>query len=236
MTPAPTYPPAAVLFDFDNVSDTVYDYAYPILAAAGFKGTAYATSGNVGAAGYISLAEYQELYAAGWDVANHSATHPYLANLSQAAQETELETCAAYLEANAMPRAARMVAYPNGSYNTSTLAAMAATGMLTGRTFTNDDPVTQGVPISDLYQIDGVYNLYNNDGLMTVAAATAALDQPSPDNLVIYLSHGVDPEGTGRNWTSADYAALVAHVKARGCRVVTISQLYDYVQAGYVWP
>ena len=31
-------------------------------------------------------------------------------------------------------------------------------------------------------------------------------------------------------------AALVAYVKAQGCRTVTISQLWDYAQAGYVWP
>jgi len=249
MTPPPPEPPVlpeAVLFTFDNAWDSVYTHAYPTLEAQGFKGTVYATSGTIDShEPYITLAQYQEMYADGWDVGNHCSVHVYLADQTEAEQEAYLETCALYLEANGMPRAARHVAYPNGSWDEDTFTAMAATGMLTGRTFARSGMTEQLTPIVNPYEIKGVYNLYNNSNVRTVEAAQQILTTGSPGRIVTFLVHTLEPAGAesgdpgyedGTGWTPEAFAELVAYVKGLGVPVVTISQLYAYIQAGYVWP
>lgn len=223
--------PEAVMFHFDDIFASIYERAYPILAAEGFPATAYCIQSHVGDGAYCTLAQYQELYADGWDVGNHTVNHAHLDTLTEAQQEAEIGNCAAYLTTNGMPRAAKHVAYPFGGYNEDTLTAMAATGMETGRRVSAGQMT---VPIGNPYLLVGTVALYSST--MPLANAKAALHSTTPGRIVTYLCHDIDTDGGSGAFREADFAALVAYVKAQGCRVVTISQLYDYIQAGYVWP
>ena len=226
--PAP-HAPEAVLFTFDDVADDVYQNALPILEAAGFTATVYQVSGLVGTSNYATLPHLKALYAAGWDVGNHTATHAHLDELAEGAQETELETCSAYLEANGMPRAARHVAYPYGGYNADTLTAMAATGQLTGRrTYVLPD----GNPYASLHEIGGTSGIGADS---TVPAAKYRLRNCAAGEIVILIGHRVAAPPASAISPEA-FAEVVDYVTALGCRVVTITELYDYVQAGYTWP
>lgn len=224
--------PEAVLFQFDDAAASVYERAFPILQAAGFPATAYAATVWMNAANWVNVAQYQEMYAAGWDVGCHTTNHVDLTELTQAQQEAEIDDNATYIESLGMPRGARHVAYPMGLYNADTLAACTAVGMKTGRTVS---PADQLVPVAAPYEIKGVHNLYTTS--MPLADAIAKVHPiTTPNRIVVYLCHGLTDEGSESKYAEADFAALVAAVKASGVRVVTISQLYDYIQAGYVWP
>ena len=84
----------------------------------------------------MTLAQLQELYAAGWDVGNHSDSSAQLTSMTLAEAKASLIDCASYLENNGMPRAARQVAYVDGQYNDTVLQAMHDTGMQSGTTIT----------------------------------------------------------------------------------------------------
>lgn len=219
-----------VMFRFDDGYASVYDLAYPVLSAAGMTATCYVNSATIGTAGYMTEEQIIELDGAGWDIANHTATHANLTTLTEAQQETELSTCAAYLDGLGLTRASHHVAYPWGQIDANTSTAMTATGMLTG---IKTGPRLQTTPIASLESINGVTGLSSTT---TLAAATAQVDPLGGKRIVTYLGHKIATSAAEITWATDDFRALADHVGSRGCRAVTISQLYDYVQAGYVWP
>ena len=219
-----------VMFRFDDGYASVYDLAYPVLSAAGMTATCYVNSATIGTANYMTEEQIIELYGAGWDIANHTATHANLTTLTEAQQETELATCAAYLDGLGLTRASHHVAYPWGQSNADTATAMTATGMLTG---IKTGSGLQTTPIADLKNINGVTDLTSTT---TLAAATAKVDPLGGKRIVTYMGHKIATSAAAITWATDDFKALVDHVGSRDCRAVTISQLYNYVQAGYVWP
>jgi peptidoglycan/xylan/chitin deacetylase (PgdA/CDA1 family) len=68
-----------VLLTFDDSLAGVQTEIVPRLTAAGMRATLYALPSKIGTAGYLTLAQLQTLYAAGWDIASHTNTHTRLA-------------------------------------------------------------------------------------------------------------------------------------------------------------
>jgi hypothetical protein len=64
-----------VVLSFDDGWDSQYDIAFPYLTSKGMVATAYVVEDYIGQANFMSLAEVQELYTAGWDIANHTKDH-----------------------------------------------------------------------------------------------------------------------------------------------------------------
>ena len=58
----------AVCITFDSGFSKVYDWAFPVMKANGIVGNVYALPRQVGVAGYMTQAKYNELYANGWDI------------------------------------------------------------------------------------------------------------------------------------------------------------------------
>lgn len=105
-----------IIFRFDDIKESVYDYAFPRMKARKWRGCVAAISDNVGTAGVMTLAELQDLYANYWDIMNHTSDHSaggvgvdpddYLAKVS---------ICKKYLCDNGMPRAADVFIPPGNS-------------------------------------------------------------------------------------------------------------------------
>jgi peptidoglycan/xylan/chitin deacetylase (PgdA/CDA1 family) len=70
-----------VLLSFDDGNATVYTRAFPVMSAAGMAGTLYLNGNRIDTAGGLSLSQVQEMYASGWDVANHTIDHTPLAQM-----------------------------------------------------------------------------------------------------------------------------------------------------------
>jgi hypothetical protein len=68
-----TKPQIVVQFD-DNWAEQ-YSEAFSYMGGKGLKGTVFAIQNRVGTAGYTTLAQLQEMYAAGWDIGNHTLDH-----------------------------------------------------------------------------------------------------------------------------------------------------------------
>lgn len=60
---------------FDDASETVYTVAYPYMRERGMVGTIYMCGSLVNTPGYLTTNQLNELYAAGWDICNHTYSH-----------------------------------------------------------------------------------------------------------------------------------------------------------------
>jgi peptidoglycan/xylan/chitin deacetylase (PgdA/CDA1 family) len=153
------------VISFDDGWSTQYTEGFAYMKPRGLKATMYIVSSYVGQASRVTTAQLQEMYDAGWDIANHTTTHTDLSTLTQAQVESELFTCQAFIINNGWSRysSPKHVAYPFGGYSTASLTAMSTQGMLTGRTTSNRIQANQ---------IDNPYLLARQYHDYTFSAAT----------------------------------------------------------------
>jgi peptidoglycan/xylan/chitin deacetylase (PgdA/CDA1 family) len=210
-------PLVLITHDLDQAeSHTIYSKSFAYLQPRNIKATAYVQTNLMETGSIPSNAQLQEMNAAGWDIGNHSITHPLFTALTQAQIEAELSGAQAALEAIGLTRASKHVAYPSGQYDADTWAAMTATGMLTGRTVS---PSTQSYP-TNLYEIGYLLWLENSTPI-TLAAAKAAIDTAKAGNYVFFLLLHHFTE-----WAEADFQALVDYIIAQHVQPITIDELY----------
>jgi peptidoglycan/xylan/chitin deacetylase (PgdA/CDA1 family) len=129
-------PSMLVMFDDGLVSQ--YTEAFAYMNARGIKGTVYINSSNISKTpgNYCSTAQLQEMYAAGWAIANHGEYHYDFATKTYQEQYDLINNGRLWLINNGMPRTAEHFAYPYGtlaSYNQDSLDAHDALGTKTVR-------------------------------------------------------------------------------------------------------
>lgn len=218
----------SLYIQFDDNAAGVYTLAYPYMDAAGIKGTIYAVSDWIGQAGRMTSAQLQEVYAAGWDIGNHTKSHPGggapLASLSLADQTTQLSDCKNALDALDLTRASAHVAYPQGSYDADTLTAMANSSMVTGRqalgmvTFPG-----VSVPVANAYEIPG-YEL--GQGANMVAFKTVILLGLATGNHVLIYTHNVvESGGAAYDALYSQFTDFIDWVVANNIPCKTITEL-----------
>lgn len=176
----------------------------------------------VDTANYLTHQQLQEIDGSNlWDVASHGAAHiNYRTAADQATVESDLTTAKNALDALGLNRASAHVAYPYGAYDAKTLAAMAATGMLSGRTTRYGEIVPTSTPVLQipcnyvtsaitLDQVKGWISRYSQNGQIC--------------GLFFHgLTEGVPADET--EWKLSDFEALVDYLA--GLPTMTITELY----------
>lgn len=131
-------PSRPVIITFDDGYENNYLYAYPILKQYGFKAIIYSVSNptNEFFSGFeiperlLSPDQMQELSTNGISIQGHTATHPYLKDLSDAQIYQELVQCKHTLEAITGKPVCHM-AIPYGSYDSRLFAIARQVGYKT---------------------------------------------------------------------------------------------------------
>ncbi len=123
-------PPKSVLITFDDGNQDNLTTALPILAEHGFTAAVFVIGGFVGQSGSVSLDDIKTLAAAGWDIGNHTFSHPDLAALAQEQQTLELKQCNAVLEQALPGKSLIYFAYPCGRYNDNAIRALKSNGFV----------------------------------------------------------------------------------------------------------
>lgn len=125
-----------VIVSFDDAYDDHYNEAYQYMKTKNLQGSCYLISSKIGMPDRLTVAQCQEMYDAGWDMCNHTETHPHLNQLSEAQQELEISHCRDFLASHGWTRGNGNLhlAYPYGFYNEDSFTALANTGYLTART------------------------------------------------------------------------------------------------------
>jgi peptidoglycan/xylan/chitin deacetylase (PgdA/CDA1 family) len=138
-----TFSSPRVVFTFDDAYASVYNNAFTYMESKGVKGTAYVVPNLINTANHMTLAQLQELYDAGWDIANHTLSHASLSMLTDELVTTggddvaqEIAGCAEWLNSKGFDRASNHLAYPAGGYHNTIefLSLIKQSGVITART------------------------------------------------------------------------------------------------------
>lgn len=215
-----------VMLCFDDGTADQYTQAFAMMNPHRIRGTLYSITSQIGQSGYLTSAQMQSMYNAGWDMANHTSTHTDLVSggLNQAQIQSELSTAKGVLDGLGFTRASSHVAYPFGSYDATVLAAMTAEGMLSGRTVQNtNQPV---IPPSHWYGVE-CQNIANTTSLAT---AKGYIDTAIARNrIALLLFHYLVVSPTvSTEWAISDFQALVDYIVTKRSQIypLTISDMY----------
>jgi hypothetical protein len=92
---------------FDDARDTVHSVAFPLMQNRGLVGVLPIISSFVGTPGYMTIAQIEELFRAGWDIVNHTRSHlpaATMAGFTQAQCLAEIVECDQFIQANGWNR------------------------------------------------------------------------------------------------------------------------------------
>lgn len=210
-----------VIFTFDDAFTSAYTVAMPYLRSKGLVGNIAPYSGIVDTTNHMTLAQLQEVYSYGWDIMNHSTTHPDFSALTYTQVCDEIQSMQNYLLTNGFTRANDIMIYPvnysdMGKQVAKDLGFVAARG-LRGR-------INYAHP-------DDMFNLRSN-----VPGKTSVLSDFTPyiDKMLstggtyIFTIHDIVASPSGSNDVAITlFQGLVDYIVANNIKVVTYSQWYN---------
>lgn len=214
--------PGKLLLAFDDISTPCYD-ALAGLARYGtdnLKGSFFINGKYMddNTAGYCTTAQVQALAAAGHDIQCHGYRHLDFTTLTQEQLLKNITDNDDYFSRASLP-APLHVAYPFGYANAQVTAWLAAQGKrLSGRTYYDEE-----VEISTVSKTDDKLTI-NGISTSDIAVETQyAKIKEAADNgkAVVMVSHG---------WAVTHYA-LIAMARLHGCQIITISELYNWMNS-----
>lgn len=213
-----------VLITFDDGWESQYTKAYAYMQPLGLKGTIYTIGSKIGTAGYMTTANLDTLYAAGWDIANHGSVLLTTLN-TQAEQEAEISSEEAYL--TKYQRSKKHYAYPGGAYNENARAALSSLEYLTARTIIDRQ---QANNLDEKYLLTR-YGIYHTT---SVATAIGYIDRAIAQGTAILLNFHliVDADAdVSTKVLTADFNSIIDYIKTKvdgnQLDVVTISEWYN---------
>jgi peptidoglycan/xylan/chitin deacetylase (PgdA/CDA1 family) len=155
-----------VAVTFDDAFRSVLEQAFPILSKYGLPGTVFVPTAHAGSGAPMSWPgidrwvgtdherhltgltwhELKRLSDAGWEIGSHTASHPRLTELDDAALAEELRSSREECELR-LGRACLTIAYPYGATDARVAAAALAAGYVAGAA---EDPL-RGAPRTALH-------------------------------------------------------------------------------------
>ena len=223
---------------FDDGYESVYDEAFPYMAARGLVGTVGVISSKVGTSGFMTEAQLQELYDAGWALCNH--THLHQQNVLKSASQTtcynEIIACQDYLASKGWTRDNGHLHFfaPYGEWSANYLAAAVQAGCLMHRsTIHTNSAQTSDPPISDtpgnLFPV-GCVGLSN---AWSLANLTDRVDRIISGGRTTcgFLFHDIaTPASSSIQTTIADFQGFIDYLYRRRavCDCPTAPELYKH--------
>lgn len=214
-----------VIISFDDASKTVYTKAYPIFKNAGVAGVFYLNSAvaNINDNLYVTTAQLQEMYADGWDIANHTKNHVNLLEQTDTQIIDEVQGCSEWLDAQGFTRSAWHMSYPYGNTNTHIAELVESLGIITARTVRFERTFVSAPNV--LFRLPIKLVLTNTT---TVQAVESAID-----DIFIYggtlhfFGHSVADSPSNESTVATDVLqALIDCCVRRKVPIITISEWY----------
>lgn len=218
-----------VLVIFDDGRSTAYTQGFSYMQNYNMPGTVGVNSSNVGTAGWATLTQLQEMYSAGWDMANHGATHAHMPQISAPQQLTEITTTTGWLTASGfdLARGGRHFIYPYGEYDTNALTNTTTAGMSTARSIIAQNQST-------VKGIDNDRLLFAKELAQSISITTAKgyVDNciATGTTLILFAHSLVVTPGASTEWPIADFQGLIDYIAryrdGNLLDVVTVSQWF----------
>lgn len=227
-----------IIMGFDDGLASQYTEAYTYMRKYLMTGSCYIIGGKISALPtYMTQAQMQEMYDAGWDIGNHTWTHPTLTSLTSAQQKGEFQSTHNKLVSLGWTRndGHRHGAYPGGAYDATVQASLAAIDppMLTYRSLSERSEIN-GIDQGGQYAL----KLHNLVQTTTLASMTGWVDDAvNAGDTVEFLIHDmVASKSTSIQINIADFESLIDYIQARRAAglldVVTKSEWYKGVVTG----
>lgn len=221
-----------VIVAFDDNFASCYTYGYQYLKKYGMAGTAYVVSSWVNQPNRATTAQLNEMYNYGWDMCNHTTTHPNLTTVSPAQIQSEYQTCEQFLISNGWTRNQGYLhlAYPQGHFDADVLNADQQAGLLTARTTME---TTQADCVDSPYLL---YSMVPDSTTQTRAEIIASIDEAVADGTCLILTfHNITPNPQKPiDWRDTDFYPIVDHIAALRSQgmldVTTFTQWYQGLQ------
>lgn len=217
-----------IIVTFDDSWESQYSKAFAYMSTLGLKGTIYTIGSKLGTENYCTLAQLQEMYAAGWAIGNHGSVN--LATLGTVAeQEAEISLEEAYIDEFPTKK---HYAYPFGGYDNNAIQALKNLGYLTARTIF-DHTQSHLFAESMLLTRMGIFNT------TSVASTKTYIDQAIARGAALLLNyHLIVDSGADVDTKvlTADFNAVMDYVLFKKnsdlADVVTVSEWYEGLSAG----
>jgi len=120
-------PCCLLMFDDTNTSHYTKAFSYMNAKSPALHGTFYIVTEWIGGSGRLTLAQCQEMYAAGNAIGNHTADHITWTSADLAAVSAATTEATQYILDNEMPRAAYHLSYPGSAGWQSEIQALIPT-------------------------------------------------------------------------------------------------------------
>lgn len=149
-------PPHPIVLSFDDGYLGVYEHAVPILQSHGWPGVLNLQVGRLGVPGGLTADQVRDMIRLGWEVDDHTVTHPDLTRLTPERLNAEV-TGAAQSIRQQFGVPVRFFCYPAGRYDPAVVAAVRAAGFLGATTTWPGDayPPSEGYFTLDRVRVDG---------------------------------------------------------------------------------
>jgi peptidoglycan/xylan/chitin deacetylase (PgdA/CDA1 family) len=221
-------PAANIIFTFDDGWADQHTYAFPIMQAAGFKGTAYIMRDATidPWPDMMDTSQVNDLYNAGWDISNHTTNHDDNGADTSAARlatlTTEYQENQEWIISNGWTRGAYHACYPSGAFSDQLITILEGMGVLTGRSAIDGN---QSIPVTDFFRIPVQYVEAGN-----VAEVKASVDSAiQTGSTVVLMIHRVMPTAGNLVIKTSDFQKIVDYVKSKNnsLAVMTMSEWYN---------
>lgn len=213
-----------LVFTFDDFDVSIYSKAFPILKAAGMKGTFYVASGQIDkpARGKVTVDQLKEMYANGWDIGNHTVTHADLNAIFEEDALAEIKGCSEWLRSNGFTRSAYHMSYTGGfNQHLADLAEIA--GMTTARTHNVSSFGEANLP-NNLLQFTCALEMQSTTTEKDVCDMVDSIIESGGTGFITVYK--IEDSPAGKNSCSTEvFKALVDYCVKRKIDVVTVSEL-----------
>lgn len=228
----PSYVTPKLMLNFDDSSKLWYANGFPYLRQKGIKGTMFVCYDHVAENGgnpdfYMNEVEHDVIYAAGFDIGNHSKTHGDLFGMTESQIRTEYGDTQDYLVGNGWLTGGWLSAPPKGKNNYITNKVLYELGY----------KFIRGNINSYIYNInsDSIMMFPTREIKKTTAVATVTgwIDTMISEgaSLSIFTHHVVDSDPDAYSILTADFKTIIDYAvtlrDAGQIEIVTMSEFYN---------
>ena len=229
-------PRIALTFDDGQIED--YTVVFPLLTARGLVGTTFIVEQLLNGTAYLSFAQLQEMYDAGWDVGCHGDGGD---SWITSGLENRMRGITKLISDKGWLRAAKIGASPGGAYSEKMVSQLISQGFTRCfRTGPSTIAVTNNYQnaiaedpryVKNSLQKYFMYRQYCQTSTGDTSTSTITqIDNAIKTGVDLTLGfHKIDAGGTGQGWSTTNFVAVIdalaARVKAGLCDVVRVSDL-----------
>jgi peptidoglycan/xylan/chitin deacetylase (PgdA/CDA1 family) len=187
----------------------------PIFDAEGIVGTSAVITGRLDKEPtHMTTPQLKELVSAGWTVCNHTHTHAYLGDITEAENEYEIKTTKDIL--NNLGMDGDIIVYPYGSVSDITKKVARKHTVLGIGDYNKYNPM----PINT-YHLARFGDISGNT--FDLAACQAIVDNAPPNSWIIFYTH-VLYDMWQLQETKDKLHSLIQHIKTKGYEIVNIRE------------